>query len=233
MTRASIVAVLVLVGAAHPAPASAQSPPRSLQLTFEADGTVSLEAASVSTREVLLEWARLCGCVIVNAQNLQGTIDVPVSFQHKPQQMVLASLLRKASGYALTPRRPNMTGPSDFGTIYVLPTSQATPSAAYSVSQPTYTPVPPPTPGTPADEIPPITPLPTLPPQIPAAAPAPSPTPPASSLPGTPSRFVPIVPITSTGAPSTPNTTTSPATAAPGAPAPANPTGRTPVVTPR
>jgi hypothetical protein len=200
MTRLTPVVVLLATVAlsALPFPAEAQAPPRRLQLSFESDGTVTLHAASVSVREVLMEWARQCGCAIVNAPNVPGTLDVPVEFDHARQDVVLASLLRRAAGFVLTPRRAGMTGPSQFETVYVLPTSNASASAAYVPPPPAFTPVPPPTAGSPADEIPPVTPIPTLPPQTgPSAgqpqAPAAAPQQPARI--GVPTRFVPIVPI--------------------------------------
>src|SRR5688572_31768144 len=128
MRLTSIAVLLFALG--YPLDAAAQSPPRKLQLTFEGDGTVTLDAASVSSREVLAEWARQCGCLIVNAQNVPGTLDMPVLFTRARQEIVLASLLRRAAGYALTPRRVGMTGPSQFETIYVLPTSNPSAAAA-------------------------------------------------------------------------------------------------------
>jgi hypothetical protein len=242
MTR-SILVVIALIAASigFVRPADAQTPARSLRLAFETDGTVTLEAAGVTTREVLLEWARQCGCLVVNAQNVTGTLDVPVLFSHAPQEAVLASLLRKAAGFALTPRRAGMTGPSRFETIYVLPTSSPSSAAAgFAPPAPAFTPVPPPTAGSPADEIPPVTPIPTLPERgaPPAAAQPPAQTPPAPRLPGTPTRFVPIVPIGSgpeippgvqPGAPTQPATI-------PGTPTPAQPPAgapSSPVVAPR
>jgi len=158
------VAVGVLIGIAGMAvpPVAAQNSPvpaRELRLTFETDGTVSLAAAGVPVSEVLAEWARLCGCLIANANNLTGSLDVPVRFDHVAQQTVLASLLRKSAGYILTPRSAGMTGPSQFETVYVLATSNPV-STPMPYSPPvSYTPVPAPTFGSPADEIPPVTPV--------------------------------------------------------------------------
>lgn len=191
MYRYAITALLTLaLAAATSLPAAGQTT-RRLDLRFEADGTVTLQALGVSVGEILAEWARQCNCYVVNATGLTERIPVPLQFERRSQQEVLRSLLRQASGYALTPRRADMAGPSAFETIYVLPTSRA--------SQATYTPppvvtpsVPTPTMGSPADEIPPVTPIRTLGP------PAPQTPEPASrpQVPGTPSRFVPIVPVT-------------------------------------
>lgn len=203
-------------------PASAQDATRRLDLRFENDGTVTLYALNVSVREVMAEWARQCGCTVVNADGLTGRIDVPTEFDHKPQKSVLESVLREAAGYALTPRRTETVGRSEFDTIFVLPTSR--------VSQASYVPPPPPQPAYvppmpsgPEDEIPPVVPVPTLPEpatQTEAPAPAPAPEPPRSS-PGVPSRFVPIVPVG--GGPSAPGAGT-----VPGAPTPAPQPGGAP-----
>jgi hypothetical protein len=240
MTRLTPVAVLLVILAllsALPLPAAAQAPPRRLQLSFESDGTVTLHAASVSVREVLMEWARQCGCAIVNAPNVPGTLDVPVEFDHARQDVVLASLLRRAAGFVLTPRRAGMTGPSQFETVYVLPTSNASASAAaYAPPQPAFTPVAPPTAGSPADEIPPVTPIPSLPPQAgPTAgqpqAPAPAAAPQQPARIGVPTRFVPIVPIGgSTPAAPPPSTAAPGSPGTPPAPAPSSGASTVPVV---
>jgi hypothetical protein len=232
MRRICGAGILAMAIGATPLTASAQMPSRELKLSFEPDGTVSLSASAVSVREVLLEWARLCGCLIANAHNLTGSLDVPVRFDHAPQGTVLASLLRKSAGYVLTPRTPGMTGPSEFETVYVLATSNAIATAAPAYTPPSPVPyppvVPPPTAGSPSDELPPVTAIPTLPgrtPTVPGAAAAQTGTPMAPGGTGvapsgptgptllgptspiaSPSRFVPIVPVpsTQTPAPSTP-----------------------------
>jgi hypothetical protein len=193
--------------------------PRYLQLAFDADGTVTLSAKGVSVRDILAEWARQCGCLVVNADKLAGpAAPVPVEFAHAPQGAVLESLLRPAAGYLLTPRRPGSTGVSQYETIYILAASSgvAGPPAAYA--PPSYAaPAPISTPGSPDDEIPPVgilppirgdQPIPNLPAQQPAAArapagPNPNPTPnpqPGLPLPGG-IMASPIVPITTVPAP--------------------------------
>jgi hypothetical protein len=204
-------------------PALAQSPSttRTLALTFEADGSVSLKAQNVTSREVLAEWARQCGCTIVNAQNLTGApVTVPVEFSHARQAAVLASLLRQAAGYTLTPRREGSRSASEFETIYIVATSNATQTA--------YT--PPPSMPTPVDdEIPPV--VPTIlradpGNQQPAGGAQPQPQQPASNQPAAPRGpgaggvFVPIVPI---GGSSQPASTPAPGSVTP---APARPAGR-------
>jgi hypothetical protein len=219
---ATIITFIAMVLVTSPASAQYQPPARTLSLTFAPDGLVTLSAASVSVREVLQEWARQCGCLIANAQNIQGTLDVPVQFERQPQEVVLASLLKRAAGYVLTRRSARMTGPSDFETIFVLPTSSATAATSpYAPPASAYAPVPAPTYGSPAEELPPITPivntLPRDPNTQPGAQPPGSVTtaqrPPAATS-GTRSVFVPIVPI---GANETARPA-APATPAPGAP---------------
>jgi hypothetical protein len=202
---------LLTGGAAVASAQTAASGPRQLQLSFDANGLVTLRAQNVSVREVLAEWARQCGCFVVNAQNLTATIDIPVQFERAPQAQVLQSLLRRAAGYVLTPKRAGSTGPSQYETIYVVATS--TPSAPTTyVPPPVFTPVPPPTAGAPADEIPPVTPIATLP--DPASPPPSAPTPAAPAATGTRSRFVPIVPI-GPGSSNTPRPTPGGVTPAP------------------
>jgi hypothetical protein len=193
-----------------PAGATAQSaPPRVLQLAFEADGTVSLAAQNVTVRDVLAEWARLCGCYVVNADRLASApFPVPVEFRRASQRQVLESLLRQAAGYVLTPRRPNSTGASLYETVYVLATSNPTsvPSAYSAYSPPVAVPLL--TPGSPADEIPPVQPL--VPQPIPGPVPPPTPPQPSAPRPATvgvpaPMIIVPIGPATPqpSGAPGT------------------------------
>jgi hypothetical protein len=131
--HANAIAVLLALGLlAGSAPAAAQDPgppARQLDLTFDADGRVSLRAQNVAVRDVLAEWARQCGCFVVNAQNLTARIELPMEFEHRPQEQVLGAVLRQAAGYVLTPRRPGASGPSQYETIYVLATSNPTAAA--------------------------------------------------------------------------------------------------------
>jgi len=136
------------------APAWAQTPaaPRVLTLSFDPDGRVNLKAQSVTIREILSEWARQCGCYIVNAQTVTGgPIALPFQFEHAPQRQVLESLLRQVSGYTLTPRREGSTSVSLYETIHITATSVATQSTY--VAPVSMAP-------TPDDEIPPVVPSP-------------------------------------------------------------------------
>jgi hypothetical protein len=194
---------------------------RTLQLSFEPDGLVTLRAHNVTVREVLAEWARQCGCFVVNAHNLTGgPLTIPVQFEHAPQDRVLESLLRQAAGYVLTPRRDSAAGPSRFETIYILATSNA--AAGSYTPPPVPAALPMPTAGSPEDEIPPVIPVPGMPrpgePQPPAQpAQQPATQPPAPRAPGTPGVFVPIVPIgpAQPSAPAPGTTTPAPGSAPP------------------
>jgi hypothetical protein len=227
--RMRILALAVIAAVSAPAAARAQfpaplgtptpqagDPGRVLQLTFEPDGRVSLSAKGVTIREILAEWARQCGCYVVNGDKMMGgPLEIPLLFEHQSQATVLESLLRQAAGFVLTPQRAGVTSKSNFETIYIVATSMPS-ASSYVPSQaaPSYGVS---TPGGPDDEIPPVTPTapgaalaqpPTAsaPPTPTSSAPlppgmAPSSYPttstPAPPPPGTPGTFVPIVPVTS------------------------------------
>jgi hypothetical protein len=195
-------------------PAPQAGPDRVLRLTFEPDGRVSLSAKGVTIREILTEWARQCGCYVVNGDKMTGgPIEVPLLFEHQSQATVLESLLRQAAGFVLTPQRAGVTSKSNFETIYIVATS--TPAAGSYVPSQTTPSYGVSTPGGPDDEIPPVTPMTpgavlALPPAAsapstptstapPGMAPSSYPTTstPAPPPPGTPGTFVPIVPVTS------------------------------------
>lgn len=211
-TLTGLAIALAAALAGTPARAQSAAPPRSLTIEFHADGAVTLQAQNVTPREIFAEWARKCGCYVVNADRLPGgPLPYPLAFTHEAQAKVLQSLLRPAAGYLLTPQRPGVTSASAYETIYILPTSTASAAASYTpayVAPPTLT-----TPGSPDDEIPPVTPMPDAPAR--GVGPAPDPNAGRPSGPGVPTRFVPvpILPVGSS-APGTP-------TAAPGQPTPA------------
>lgn len=160
----------------HVVPAAAQdSAPasRQLQLSFHADGTVSLSAANVTVREILSEWARQCGCYVVNWDKMTGgPLAMPVQYAKETQRKVLESLLRQAAGYVLTPKRPDSAAVSNYETIYILATSSPV-GSAYVPPPPAATPVLWPTAGYPDDEIPAAPGLP-LPPGAAGGPPRPS-----------------------------------------------------------
>lgn len=207
MTGTAFVALL-----AATTPAAAQAPTQPvLSLSFDATGRVTLVAHQVTVRDILAEWARQCGCLIVNAARLGGEpLAVPVQFEHARQSDVLETLLRQAAGYVLTPKQAGSQSVSNYETIYILATSTPT-AGAYVPPPPAAGPVgpQPPTTGSPDDEIPPVV------PQMPMAEPqAPdTPQPPASSNPFG-SRTGGRNPFDTDPAPTAP---------APGSPAPAAP----------
>jgi hypothetical protein len=228
MSRVRIRGCLVALLAGLAVPCSAQ-PDRVLKLAFEPDGRVNLEAANVSAREILAEWARLCGCYVVNGDRLPATpLPVPIQFPHARQAEVLQSLLRPAGGYVLTPQRPGSTSQSVYETIFVVASASpaARPPAPFAAPLSPIVPLQPVTAGSPDDEIPPVQPvapgviLPDAqnagqqrqqPPQPPApASGGPAPPPPAAGVSAVP---LPIVPI-GTAPPPRP-----PAPAQPAAPA--------------
>lgn len=170
------------------APASAQAiADRRLDLTFHDDGSVSLAARNVSAREILAAWQQQCGCEVVNAEQLPGgAIMLPLQFERTSQRVVLQSLLRQAAGYVLTPPTAG-SAPSDYGTIYILATSNPVEGATLP-PQPAFSPRPMPTPGSPEDEIPPV--LPIVPDTgMPGAAGSPAAQPPAASAPAPSNPF--------------------------------------------
>jgi hypothetical protein len=184
---------------ASTAPGAAQtwSMERTLQLAFNADGTVNLDARNVSVRDILVEWARQCQCHVVNAEGLTGgAIMLPLQFENATQARVLESLLRQAAGYVLTPKLAGVQSASNYDTIYILPTSH--PVAGAYVPPPSTSALTPAF-GSPDDELPPVTPIPI---QEPAAAPAPQPG--MSSNPfgsRSTSPFVSITPVPGSTAP--------------------------------
>ncbi|HEX5215327.1 MAG TPA: hypothetical protein VFV98_07660 [Vicinamibacterales bacterium] len=224
--RASIG--LLVVAAAGllmaPALASAQlSPERTLKLSFDADGLVTLRAQNVRPSEIMIEWKRLCQCAVVDGEKLTaGPIVTPLVFDNAPQAMVLETLLRQAAGVILTPKRAGAAGPSNFETIYVIATSNPTTGGYASAYNPVATP---PyqsnisSPGNPADEIPPVAPngppRPNNTPYAPGVVNAPGPAA-TSASPG--SVFVPVTPIGSSTTPPKPGGggTTPPIIKAPG-----------------
>lgn len=187
-----------------------------LRMEFHGDGTMSLSASGVSTRDIFLEWARQCGCYVVNADRLPGTaLATPLEFTRVAEGRVLESLLRQATGFVLTPRRTGRNGASSYETIYIVPSSQAS-SPATASAFPAFTPpspVPLPSLGSPDEEVPPLQPLtpatrPDSPPDVPQR-PAPPP-PPRTASPGVsvPMVIVPITPVPSSQPQATPGTPT-------------------------
>ena len=193
----NLTAVLLFSGlslatglAQGPAPAE-----RQLQIKFDGSN-VTLLAANVSIPEIMREWARLSGSVVVNAERLPATpLAAPMRFEKQPQTVVLQALLRQAAGFIATPRRANRPGATDFEMIYILATSSPT-ASGYS----SFTPVQ----STNIDnnsEIPPVPPAPPQQPQQPQEAPAaPKPTS-STTSPAVPIIAMPPAPGSSTTPP--------------------------------
>src|SRR5688572_26594709 len=155
--------------------------PKKIEITFEGNGVMSLVATNAPLREILGEWTRKGGTPFVGAERLAGA-PLTLQFDNKPETEVIASLLRSASGYVVSARKPGSTAPSSVEVVYVLATSTAT-SSGFSPA-PAYVPPPQPTTqGNPDAEINPVGPgrsgqagtQATLPPPDPAAAAYPRP----------------------------------------------------------
>ena len=152
--RTSALTIWLGILLAWAAPAAGQGP-RVLDLKFGENGLVTLTAQNVSVREILAEWARQCGCYVVNADRLTGgPIAVPLSFISASQPQVLRSLLRDTGGYALTPRRAGSVSVSEYETIYII---HASGPVSYTPQVPVVTPIV--IRGAPDDEIPPVMPI--------------------------------------------------------------------------
>lgn len=192
-TAALLTFALALVPVAAQAPAE-----RKLQVAFDRQGHVTVVAENVTIPEILGEWARQGGTVMVNAERLPR---VPVSryFVNRPEQEVIESLLRQAAGYIVAPRRAGTVGASRFEVVQILPTSTTTSTYVSPPTSAVSAPVA--TTGAPDDEIPPVVPPGANRPPAPVNNPAPSP--PSGSYPGAPAGVsvpvVPVVPISPVG----------------------------------
>jgi hypothetical protein len=197
ITAGVAVGLMTQVSGQTPAPAAPK-----VQLTFEADGNVTLIANGATVREILAEWTRKGGTPFYGAERLPAT-PLSLRFEHRPDAEVIASLLRNAAGYVLGPKRDAAAGASELEVVFVLATS--TPSAVTGYSAPTYTPPPQPqvsTVGSPDAEIPPVGPGRAGAPPQPNAPPPPGPAPRPSGVSGVAVPVVPVVgvpPTTTTG----------------------------------
>lgn len=165
---------------------------RKLELSFPADGLVTLVAADVTARDILAEWTRQTGAVFVNAEKMPAE-PLTLQFENMPQARVIDSILRSAAGYLLAPAGGGPVATSSVASVYIIPTSRATSTGAYN-APPVQTFAPQVlTPGSPNDEIPPVTP--------PTEQAPPQPEQPQPNRPtylGTPGGIVPIVPVNPT-----------------------------------
>lgn len=136
-TRVATVAALLFWGAG---PASAQA----VRLEFH-DGRVNLTTQNASLRAILVEWARLGGTQVVNAERLTGP---PVTLQltDVPETQALDIILRGTAGYIAGLRESSAAASqSSLDRIMVIPTAgTATPVAARPVgaAPPQFQPTP-------------------------------------------------------------------------------------------
>jgi hypothetical protein len=192
-----LIAVVLVAGLSF-STGFAQAPvtdQRQLEISFSGSN-VTLKARNVSLPQILAEWARLSGCVILNAERLPSTpITIPVLYENMSQRAVLESLLRPAAGFILSPRTAGRAGATDFELVYILATSNPTPSgyAGGSTYQPPVTAMDP-------TELPPNVPPPPQPqPQQPPPDNAPPPAARPGGIPGVQVPIIAVPPATSTG----------------------------------
>jgi hypothetical protein len=200
------------------APQEPMTVQRTLNLSFDGQGNVTLIAQGVTLQEIFVEWTRLGGCYFPNADRLPRTMLVPLRFENVPELKVIDSLLRSAAGYMVAPRTTRTVGASAFERVQILPTSTATATGAYP---PINMPPPMPTSGAPDDEIPPVTPVNQG--QRGAGDPAANRPPPSVGVPAS-SVFVPIQPVPS-GQPAPGQSTTGPGRAGQTTPPPPGSSG--------
>lgn len=111
---------LLVAALAVPLPASAGE----LALSFH-DGRVTLKAAGVSLRQILVEWARLGQVRVVGLEKLTGA-PVTLELTDVPEKQALEILLRSVAGYVAAPRRVSASAAaSRFDRLILLPTSIA------------------------------------------------------------------------------------------------------------
>jgi hypothetical protein len=94
------------------------------------NGRVTMEANSVSAKQILAEWGRVGGTKIVGADKVSGA-PLTLKFVSVPERQALDIILRNAAGYMAAPRLASATpGASNYDRILILPTSTAAPAAA-------------------------------------------------------------------------------------------------------
>jgi hypothetical protein len=199
--RILLIAAVLGLGLTPQSPAQAP-PEKSLQITFEPNGRVSLVADNVTLREILAAWTREGGCQFVNGERLTGG-PITVRYEHQPETDVVASLLKQTAGYILGPRREGAVGASRFEAVYITPTSRPTASGVYvppqAASRPGIA-----TAGSPDDEVPPVSVVPGAPgePQSQQQQQQRPQTPDYATRPGSVAvPVVPIVPVTTSPPP--------------------------------
>ncbi len=115
MTRWALFAAVLFL--AHPVQAQ--------QLSLEIrDGRVTLDAANVTVRQILAEWALVGDTTIVNGERVAGA-PVTLTLVDMPEKQALEIVLRNVAGYMAAARADLSAGVSHFDRIMVLPTSTA------------------------------------------------------------------------------------------------------------
>lgn len=132
---AGLVAGLIGVVGVYPhAQTPGASTERKLELKFDGNGYVTLVAQNVSVSDVFVEWARVGGSKILNAEKLpRGPISV--QFDKTPEFELVKALVRLSkaqnAGSIVAPRRLDApVTPSRLAVINILPTSS--PTASYT-----------------------------------------------------------------------------------------------------
>ena len=129
-----------------------------LRLEFR-DGTVSISAADVPLKQVLIEWARLGQTRIVNLERLAGA-PLTVELANVPEKQALEVILRNVPGYLVAQRAVPSAGGSQFDRIVVMPGTipPAQPASRAAAPPPMPPPMPPQMPPpVPQGPVPPMT----------------------------------------------------------------------------
>jgi hypothetical protein len=97
------------------------------------NGRVTLDAASATVREILVEWAKVGQTKVVNAERVTGG---PITLQltNVPEEQALDVILRSVSGYVAAPRPIVTPGASRYDRILIMPAS--TPPRAVAATPP-------------------------------------------------------------------------------------------------
>jgi hypothetical protein len=157
-----MLAVTVLViGLAPALPGQEPQAPAApkVQISFTDDGRVTLLANKATVREVLAEWSRVGGSTFVDAERLP-TDPLTLRYEARPEAEVIASVLGRAAGYVIGPRRIDSTAASQIEVVFVLATSNPTQGAFAPPAPQNFPPPQVPSRGAPDDEIAPVGPPP-------------------------------------------------------------------------
>lgn len=102
-------------------------PLQAAELTLDIrDGRVTLDAKDVTIRQILTEWARVGGTLIVNLDRLPAG-PVSLRLDETPERDALDIILRSAAGYMAAPRPVALPGRSIYDRILILAVSTVAP----------------------------------------------------------------------------------------------------------